>query len=147
MAPELKLIEGALAVDDRGALAFVNGFSLEGVKRFYVVSNHEAGFVRAWHGHKKEAKHVFVSSGEAIVAAVKIDDWDKPSKDLPIHRFVLSSRKPAILFIPAGYANGFRTLTPGAQVMFFSSASLQDSQGDDYRFDARRWDPWGVVER
>jgi len=31
--------------------------------------------------------------------------------------------------------------------MFFSTSSLQESQGDDFRFDARYWDIWNVVER
>ena len=44
-----RLIEGGLAVDDRGSVAFVNDFDLAVARRFYVVSNHSAGFVRAWH--------------------------------------------------------------------------------------------------
>ena len=47
------LIEGGLAVDDRGEVRFVNGFGFEGVKRFYAVSNHQPGFVRAWHAHRR----------------------------------------------------------------------------------------------
>lgn len=144
---ELRLIEGGLSVDDRGSVAFVNPFAFDGVKRFYVVANHKAGFVRAWHAHKKEAKFVFVASGAAVVGAVKIDDWKTPSKDLPVKRFVLSGDKPSILHIPAGYANGFMTLTEDARVFFFSTTSLDESQGDDYRFDARHWDCWQVVER
>jgi len=38
------IIEGGLAVDDRGTLTFANGFSFAGVKRFYFVSNHTRGF-------------------------------------------------------------------------------------------------------
>jgi hypothetical protein len=34
------LIQGNIAVDDRGSLFFVNDFSLRDLKRFYVVSNH-----------------------------------------------------------------------------------------------------------
>ena len=141
------LIEGGLAVDDRGQVSFVNAFDFEGVKRFYMVSNHQQGFVRAWHAHKLESKYVMVVSGAAIVAAVAIDDWESPSRDLEIHRYVLSAERPSVLFIPAGYANGFKTLTADAQLIFFSTSTLEESKGDDYRFDADYWNPWEIVPR
>jgi dTDP-4-dehydrorhamnose 3,5-epimerase-like enzyme len=117
------------------------------VKRFYMVSNHAAGFVRAWHGHKKEAKYVLVVAGAALVGAVAIDDWQKPAKDAEVQRFVLSEKKPALLYIPAGYANGFMSLTRDARLIFFSTSSLEESQGDDFRYESRYWDIWSVVER
>ena len=64
------VIEGGLVVDDRGEVGFANGFHFDGVKRFYTVSNHRAGFVRAWHAHRREAKYITVVQGAAIVAAV-----------------------------------------------------------------------------
>lgn len=144
---EPRLIEGGLAIDDRGTLAFVNGFSFNDVRRFYIVANHRPGFVRAWHGHRREGKWVTAVDGEAIVCAVRVDDWEKPSKDAPVYRYVLSAAKPAVLQIPAGYANGFMTLTNNAKLFFFSSATLEESKNDDVRFDARYWDPWQIVER
>jgi len=144
---DLILYSGDLAVDDRGEVGFVNDFDFSGVKRFYMVKNHRSGFVRAWHAHQREAKYVAVSEGAALVGAVKIDDWQNPSKDLPVSRFVLSARKPRVLFIPAGYANGFMSLTEDARLIFFSTSTLKDSMGDDIRYDARYWDIWHVEER
>jgi dTDP-4-dehydrorhamnose 3,5-epimerase-like enzyme len=141
------LIKGALVTDDRGEVGFVNDFDFAGVKRFYVVSNHSAGFVRAWHGHRREAKYVTVVQGAMLIACVKIDNWEKPSPTLPVQRFVLSAKTPAVLFIPAGYANGNMSLTDDARAMFFSTSTLEESKGDDIRFDARLWDPWRVEER
>lgn len=143
----VRLIEGGLAVDDRGAVSFVNGFEFAGVRRFYGVSNHRPGFVRAWHAHRKEEKYVHVARGTALVAAVRIDDWERPSKELPIERYVLSAERPAVLYIPKGYANGFMSLTADAFLLFFSTATLEESRGDDVRYDARYWDPWLVSER
>ena len=144
---EPRLIKGGLAVDDRGQVSFVNDFDFQGVKRFYAVENHRRGFIRAWHAHRKEAKYVMVVRGAALICAVEIDDWDNPSTDATVHRHVLSEKSPAVLFIPAGYANGFMSLTADTKILFFSSSSLEDSVGDDIRYDARHWNPWTVEER
>ena len=147
-APELpRLIEGGLAVDDRGQLRFVNDFQFENVKRFYLVENHQPGFVRAWHAHRREAKYVLVPRGAAIVAAVGIDNWETPDKEAHVYRYVLSDQKPAVLYIPAGYANGYKSLTVDTQLMFFSTATVDESRGDDVRFEAHYWDPWQIIER
>jgi dTDP-4-dehydrorhamnose 3,5-epimerase-like enzyme len=142
-----RLIEGSLSVDDRGSVGFVNEFDFAGVKRFYVVANHRAGFVRAWHAHRREEKYVTVTQGAALVGAVHIDNWAAPSRESQVHRFVLSAQKPSVLYIPAGHANGFMSLTEAATLMFFSSSTLEESRGDDIRYDSRHWDIWGVVER
>ncbi len=144
---ELRLIKGGLAVDDRGQVSFVNDFDFADVKRFYAVENHRSGFIRAWHAHKKESKYVMVVKGAALVGAVEIDDWDNPSKDATVERYILSERSPSVLFVPAGYANGFMSLTPDTKIFYFSTRSLEDSLGDDIRYDARYWNPWTVEER
>ena len=140
-------IEGGLAVDDRGQIQFCNNFDFKNIRRFYAVLNHEPNFVRAWHGHKKETKYVFVITGAVIVAAVKIDNWEKPNKNTAVQRFVLSEKKSCILKIPAGYANGFKTLTPDTKIIFFSTVTLEESLKDDYRFEAQYWNPWDIEER
>ena len=147
ISDEPLLIQGDVFVDDRGPIGFVNGFDMAPVRRFYTVANHRQGFIRAWHAHEREEKYVTVVNGSAIVAAVHIDDRENPSRDAQIHRHVLSARKPGVLFIPRGFANGFKTLTPDAKLMFFSTATLEESQGDDIRYDAYYWNPWDVVER
>ena len=140
-------IDGGLAIDDRGELGFVNGFDMKSIRRFYTVCNHKAQFVRAWHAHRREEKYVTVVNGAAIIAAVCIDNWETPSKDLYIYRYVLSAQKPAVLCIPRGFANGFMSLCENTKVLFFSTAMLEESQGDDIRYDADYWNPWEVVER
>ncbi len=110
------LIEGRSNVDDRGAVGFVNDFSFPNIKRFYTVTNHSAGFVRAWHGHRHEAKYCTAVRGAFLVCCIHIDDWSNPAADLPINRFVLSEQNPAVLHVPAGYVNGFKSLTDGAKI-------------------------------
>lgn len=147
MSDKVECIEGGIAIDDRGQIQFCNSFDMKNIRRFYVVSNHEPRFVRAWHGHKKEAKYAFVVSGAAIVAAVKIDNWQYPDKNSPIQRFVLSGKKPCIFKIPAGYAHGFKTLAADTKVMFFSTTTLDESRDDDYRYEYNYWNPWDVEPR
>lgn len=142
-----KIIEGGLSIDDRGQVSFVNDFDFKGIKRFYIVSNHKAGFVRAWHAHKEEAKCILVLRGAAIVGAVAIDNFNNPSKKAKVHSYVLSEKNPRIFYIPAGYANGFMSLTDDTQLIFFSTATLKESQNDDFRYDSRFWDIWSIKDR
>jgi dTDP-4-dehydrorhamnose 3,5-epimerase len=88
-----------------------------------------------------------VVKGAALIGAVEIDDWEKPSKDSQPEKFVLSDQKPAILYIPANYANGFMSLTADTKIIFFSSSTLEESKGDDFRYSARYWDIWQIEER
>ncbi len=147
MGDKVNFIEGMLSVDDRGQLLYCNDFDMQAVRRFYLVSNHESKFIRAWHAHKKEAKFVLAVSGVALVAAVKIDNWQRPDKDTQVQRYILTDKKPGILAIPPGYANGFMTLVPDTRIMFFSTMTLEQSKGDDYRYDAYYWDPWEIAPR
>ena len=140
-------INSALFIDDRGEVGFVNDFDMSSVKRFYTVANHKRGFIRAWHAHKKEAKYVTVVRGAALVAAVEVDNWQEPSREQEVHRHVLAAVKPSVLYIPSGYANGFMTLQEDTKLMFFSTTTVAESHGDDYRYDSRYWDPWNVIER
>ena len=147
MEEKVEFVEGGIAIDDRGQIQFCNGFDLKSIRRFYIVSNHQPQFIRAWHAHKKESKYVLVITGAALVAAVKIDNWEKPDKKAPVQRFVLSQKKMGVLKIPAGFANGFKTLTGDTKVMFFSTATLEESLKDDYRFEANYWNPWDIQQR
>lgn len=144
---KVELYEGGAFPDDRGTLKCVNSCVFPNVKRFYLVENWEPYFIRAWHGHKLEGKYVTVVSGAAVIAAVKVDNWENPSADLPVQRYVLSAERPQVLFIPAGYANGSMTLAPGTKIMYFSTTTWEESKGDDYRFPHLKWNPWKIESR
>ena len=135
METKTKILGGGLAVDDRGSVSFVNDFNFDGVKRFYQVENHKRGFIRAWHAHLKEGKYVYVCQGSALVGAVNLETEE-------IEKFVLSSKSPKILWIPPNYANGFKSLEENTKIIFFSTSSLEDSVGDDIRFDYVKWNIW-----
>jgi dTDP-4-dehydrorhamnose 3,5-epimerase-like enzyme len=128
-------IPGGVAVDDRGSVRFVNDFDFKNVKRFYQVQNHRSGFIRAWHGHQHEAKFVYVASGSALIGAANMGTQ-------VVEKFILSSQSPKVLFIPAGYANGFKTLEENTIILFFSTSDLNSSLNDDIRFDYDKWNIW-----
>ena len=148
MEKELQLYMGALAVDDRGTVRFVNDFNFEGVKRFYTLENHRAGFVRAWHGHKKEAKYVHCLRGAAVIGVVPVDDFDAPpDPGAGVSRYWLSAGQPRVLYIPPGNYNGSMALTDDTMLIFFSTSTVEESMGDDFRLPARFWDAWSIEER
>ncbi len=129
------IIPGGVAVDDRGSVRFVNDFDFKNVKRFYQVQNHRQGFIRAWHGHQYEAKYVYVVSGSALVGAANMETQ-------VVEKFILSAQSPKVLYIPAGYANGFKTLEENTIILFFSTSDLNSSLKDDIRFDYDKWNIW-----
>lgn len=137
----MESLTGGSFVDGRGKLSFINDFDFKNIKRFYVVQNHQKGFIRAWHGHLKEAKYVYVVTGAAIIGVVDMETEDAET-------YVLSEDVPEILCIPPGKYNGFKTLTDDTKVMFFSTATLEESKADDIREPSDKWrDLFEVVER
>lgn len=151
MRGEPYLIKGGIAVDDRGTVTFCNAFDMTEVKRFYMLENHEIGFVRAWHGHLEEAKWITVLSGAAIVAVAPMKDersaitvghvWGLGGP----RRYILYA-DGSVLFVPPGYANGHKNLVAGTKVMHFSNKRLEEA--DDYRFDWRIYgNVWEVEQR
>lgn len=125
------LIDGDIAIDNRGTVSFVNDFNFKGVKRFYVVENSNGDF-RGWHGHRKESKYVCVVAGLALIGVAKLDSGD-------VQFFVMGESQPQVLHIPPGYANGFKALEKGTKVIFYSDKTLEQSKKDDYRYPPNYW--------
>ncbi len=147
------IISGGIHSDERGQLTFLNDFDMSEIKRFYIISNSHSQItnnkslvtnnqIRAWQGHKIEQKYFYVNQGSFLIAAVKIDDWDNPSKDLIPSTFTLNAKKPQILYIPPGYANGVKPMDPDSMLTIYSNLNLSESIADDYRFDKGLWMDW-----
>ena len=147
MSDEPELIHGGMSTDDRGRVFFANDLDLRTCRRMYFVENFSVGTVRAWHAHRHERKWVMAVSGAALACCVKVDDWESPSADSLVHRYVLDSNLNSILVVPKGYANGAMSLAPQTKLLYLSDAALEASLEDDIRFPARHWDPWQVAER
>lgn len=141
------IIEGKRFVDDRGILLSINNLSLETYKRFYVIENHRQNLIRAWHGHLLEEKVLIAIQGTFLVGAVALTSASNPSKEVSVERFVMDASNSQALLIPAGYANGFMSLSISAKILVLSSTTLEESQGDDYRFPYDYWDIWKIENR
>ncbi len=131
------LLTGDMVIDERGVVKFVNDFDFKNVKRFYQVENHRRGFIRAWHGHKTENKYIYVVEGSIFIGVVNLDTEE-------IEKFVLSAKKPRILWTPPNTANGFMTLEENTKVIFFSSLTLEESKQDDIRLPYDKWNIWDI---
>lgn len=145
-----RLIKGGIAVDDRGTLTFINDFNFKNVKRFYQVNNFSTNIIRAFHGHRNEAKYVFVPNGSILINTIPLHELEE-KKELAsnINRFVLSSINPSILYIPENYSHGFKALQNNTNIIFFSTSTLEDSKDDDIRhpFDIVGKEIWETENR
>src|SRR2546430_2328807 len=68
------LLTGNKSIDNRGSVSYINTFDFTDVKRFYLVENADTTIIRAFHGHMKEAKYMYVVSGRALICYVHLDD-------------------------------------------------------------------------
>ena len=82
-----------------------------------------------------------------LFRSVRIDNWENPNPDAPVNKNILSAENPSAIIIPPGFANGFKNLQEKTQLIFFSSSSVDDSHGDDYRYNWNYWNPWGESYR
>ena len=134
-----KIIQGGNFSDHRGTLSYVNDFSFKDIERFYIISNSDTHPVRAWQGHKLDAKNFYCLSGSFRIHYVKIDNWENPSKDLAIETVILSASESKMLHIPAGYANAIESLELDSKLISFSTLPLSNVSEDDVRYDANYW--------
>lgn len=143
MSHNYQVIEGDLFKDDRGILSCVNNFNLNPILRFYEIAPKDTSLVRAWQAHKNESKWFYCTKGVFHIKLVKIDNFDSPSDDLDVVSIELNENKPRVLYIPGGYANGFKSHTDASKLLVFSDYSLEDSKADDFRYDSNKWtDKW-----
>lgn len=141
--------ESKVSSDDRGtfvpwlqnanALEYLPGLA---VKRVYYVYNYGAGVVRGFHFHEKEWKIFTICSGAAKFVAID------PKNPEDSHTFISSSRKPNVIVVPPGYANGWVSLEPNTILICGSTASFEESVNDDKRMDPYKFgDVWTVKGR
>ncbi|MDX6182219.1 WxcM-like domain-containing protein [Flavobacterium sp. Fl-77] len=134
-----KIIQGGSFSDHRGTISYVNDFSFKDIERFYIISNSDENPIRAWQGHKLDAKNFYCLNGSFKIHFIKIDNWDNPSKDLRIETIFVSASESKIVHIPAGYANAIQSLEKDSKLISFSTLPLANVKEDDVRYESDYW--------
>ena len=134
-----KIIQGGNFSDYRGTISYVNDFSFKNIERFYIISNSDENPIRAWQGHKLDAKNFYCINGSFKIHFVKIDNWDSPSKDLNIETIIVSASESKIVHIPSGYANAIESLETNSKLISFSTLPLASVSDDDVRYTLDYW--------
>ena len=136
----LKTDNAPLFGDDRGYFTAIN-FDV-GMKRAYLIKNHRAGIVRAFHGHKKETKTLCCIKGafKVICISMETGNWTV---------FSITEKSNSILKIPSLVYNGFVSLTDDSELLVLSNSTFEESKGDDFRlpYDTLGKEVWEVEHR
>lgn len=138
----IQFIAGGISTDERGSISHVNTLDMSEIERFYIIHQHSCDIYRAWHAHQAEQKWFYCAKGAFTAAFVKIDDWDNPSPDLKAEVYTLSEGRSGVLYVPAGYANGFRAIVEDSELLVFSDKTLDVALGDSWRYDPSMWMDW-----
>lgn len=134
-----QLIEGVDFRDERGGLNFFNAFDMSEIIRMYEISPSDTLKIRGWQAHKNEKKWFYCNSGSFIVNLIEVDNFESPSEELKVNRFVLEAIKPSVLQISGGYATGFKARELNSKLIVFSDFSLEASKEDDFRYEVDTW--------
>lgn len=134
-----KIIQGGNFSDHRGMISYVNDFKFTDIERFYIISNSEGNPIRAWQGHKIDAKNFYCLTGSFNIHFIKIDNWENPSKELTVETIYVSANDSKIVHIPAGYANAIESLEKDSKLISFSTLPLANVGDDDVRYASDYW--------
>lgn len=128
------IIKGGAHADQRGKLTFVNDFIMDQVKRFYVIEHPNTDVIRAWRGHRIEQRWFCAMQGTFEIRLVKIDNWESPTKNLPVSEFVLSTDHPEVLHIPAGFASWIKAREENSKLLIFADYNIENAKNDDFLY-------------
>ena len=127
------IIQGACHRDERGELRYNNLFDATSIKRMYIIQNSDANPIRGWQGHRIEQRWLVAVSGQFEIFTITPDNWEQPSPDLEVTRFVIDQHSLSALHIPAGYLTAIKAIEPGSTLLAMSDYHL-GSVKDEYRF-------------
>ncbi len=128
------LLEGKKHQDARGIITFNNEFDAAQIKRIYTIKNSSIEFIRGWHGHKVEQRWFACMKGSFDISVIEIDDFEKPSKDLTIQKYLLTDDVLTYLHIPAGCITAIQSKSLDSKLLVLADYGLGEI-ADEYRFD------------
>lgn len=127
------LLQGKKHQDERGVITYNNEFDASQIKRIYTIENHSVDFIRGWQGHKIEQRWFACMKGKFEISVIKIDDFENPSKDLAITKYILEDNELTYLHIPAGNITAIQALKKESKLLVLADYGIGEVQ-DEYRF-------------
>lgn len=64
---------------------------------------------------------------------VKVEDWEREIASTTIFEFTLTTFKPQVSHIPAGFANGLQATSENSKLLILSDYNLDEVE-DNYKF-------------
>ncbi|RNA61675.1 sugar epimerase [Chryseobacterium nematophagum] len=120
--------------DQRGIITYNNEFDTQNIKRIYTIENHNISFIRGWQGHKIEQRWFAAMKGKFEISVIQVDDFDKPSKTLPIQKFMLDDQSLTYLHVPAGCITAIQAEEENSKLLVLADYKLGEIH-DEYRFE------------
>jgi len=128
------ILKGNVHTDVRGIITYNNEFDASLIKRIYTIENHSTEFIRGWQGHKVEQRWFACIKGQFEVSVIVLDDFDNPSKDVKINKYILSSETLTYLHIKPGCLTAIQSLEEGSKLLLLADYGLGEIE-DEYRLE------------
>ncbi|WP_172280023.1 WxcM-like domain-containing protein [Chryseobacterium sp. LAM-KRS1] len=128
------ILKGNRHEDIRGIITYNNEFDATKIKRIYTIENHSTEFVRGWQGHKIEQRWFACMKGKFEISVIVIDDFDNPSTNAKINKYILSSEALTYLHIHAGCLTAIQSLEEESKLLVLADYELGEIE-DEYRFE------------
>lgn len=130
----VKLLLGKNFQDDRGLITYNNDFDADQIRRIYTIENESIDFVRGWQGHKIEQRWFACICGSFEIFVIEVDNFEQPSKDLNLQKFILTANELTYLHIPAGFITAIKAKEDDSKLLVLADYPI-GSINDEYRYD------------
>ena len=127
------LLEGKKHQDERGIITYNNDFDASKIKRIYTIENDSTDVIRGWQGHKIEQRWFASMIGSFEISVIVIDDFENPSKDLTIQKYLLQDDVLTYLHIPSGCITAIQAKEENSKLLVLADFGL-DEISDEYRY-------------
>ena len=119
-----QIIKGNFHQDARGILRFNNVFDMQSIKRMYTIENVDSDFIRGWQGHQIEQRWFSPIAGSFKIKLIEPNNWENPSRNLPVLEFVLNAESLDVLHVPPGFISSIQATAPNSKLLVFSDYAL-----------------------
>ena len=126
-------ITGSRHQDERGIITYNNDFDASQIKRIYTIEKTSTEFIRGWQGHKVEQRWFASMKGSFEISVIKVDDFENPSKDLTIQKYILNEEVLTYLHVPSGYITAIQSKEKGSKLLVLADYGLGEIS-DEYRY-------------